>query len=44
VRWVTSPGTIGKVPFTVIVSDGSGGESTARFTVTVTEQPSTGAQ
>ena len=44
VRWVTSPGTPGKVPFTVIVSDGSGGESTARFTVTVTEQPSTGAQ
>ena len=31
VRWVTSPGTTGKVPFTVIVSDGSGGESTARF-------------
>jgi hypothetical protein len=44
VRWVTSPGTIGKVPFTVIVSDGSGGESTARFTVTVAEQPSTGAR
>ncbi len=44
VRWVTSPGTTGKVPFTVIVSDGAGGESTARFTVTVTEQPSTGTQ
>jgi hypothetical protein len=44
VRWVTSPGTIGKVPFTVIVSDGSGGESTARFTVTVAEHPSTGAR
>ncbi len=26
VRWMTSPGTPGKVPFTVIVSDGSGGE------------------
>lgn len=44
VRWMTSPGTPGKVPFTVIVSDGSGGESTARFTVTVTEQPSSGAR
>jgi hypothetical protein len=44
VRWVTSPGTVGKVPFTVIVSDGAGGESTARFTVTVAEQPSPGAR
>ena len=44
VRWVTSPGRTGKVPFTVIVSDGSGGESTARFTVTVAEEPSTGAR
>ena len=44
VRWVTSPGTTGKVPFTVIVSDGSGGETTARFTVTVAEQPSPGAR
>ncbi len=44
VRWVTSPGTTGKVPFTVIVSDGSGGESTARFTVTIAEQPSSGAR
>jgi len=44
VRWVTSPGTTGKVPFTVIVSDGSGGESSARFTVTVAEQPSSGAR
>ena len=44
VRWATSPGIPGKVPFTVIVSDGSGGESTARFTVTVSEQPSTGAR
>jgi len=44
VRWVTSPGTTGKVPFTVIVSDGSGGETTARFMVTVAEQPSPGAR
>jgi len=43
VRWVTSPGTIGKVPFTVIVSDGSGGESTARFTVTIAQEPAPGA-
>lgn len=39
VRWVTSPGTTGKIPFTVEVSDGSGGETTARFTVTIAEQP-----
>jgi len=38
VRWMTSPGTTGKVPFTVFVSDGAGGESTARFTVTIAEQ------
>jgi len=44
VHWVTSPGTTGKVPFTVIVSDGSGGESTARFTVTIAEQTSSGAR
>jgi hypothetical protein len=44
VRWMTSPGTTGKVPFTVIVSDGSGGESTARFTVTIAEQPASGAR
>ncbi|MGE5284595.1 MAG: putative Ig domain-containing protein, partial [Actinomycetota bacterium] len=44
VRWTTSIGTTGKVPFTVIVSDGSGGESTARFSVTVAEQPSSGAR
>jgi len=44
VRWVTSPGTTGKVPFTVTVSDGSGGEASARFTVTVAEQPSSGAR
>ena len=44
VRWMTSSGTTGKVPFTVVVSDGAGGESTAHFTVTVAEQPSTGAR
>jgi hypothetical protein len=44
VRWVTSPGTTGKVPFTVVVSDGAGGESTARFTVTIAEQPPAGAR
>jgi hypothetical protein len=44
VRWATSPGTTGKVPFTVVVSDGSGGESTARFTVTIAEQPPSGAR
>jgi hypothetical protein len=44
VRWETPPGKEGKVPFVVIVSDGSGGEATARFTVTISEQPPTGAQ
>jgi hypothetical protein len=44
VRWVTSPGTTGKVPFTVVVSDGSGGESAARFTVTIAEQSPSGAR
>jgi hypothetical protein len=43
VRWATSPGTTGKVPFTVIVSDGSGGESTARFSVTIAQEPAPGA-
>jgi hypothetical protein len=42
VRWVTSPGTTGKVPFTVVVSDGSGGESTARITVTIAQEPAPG--
>ncbi|MGZ8449604.1 MAG: Ig-like domain-containing protein [Candidatus Deferrimicrobiaceae bacterium] len=44
VRWVTSPGTTGKVPFTVVVSDGSGGESTARITVTIAGPPPSGAR
>lgn len=38
VRWETPPGTTGKVPFTVTVADGSGGEATARFNVTIEEQ------
>jgi hypothetical protein len=42
VRWETAPGTTGKVPFGVTVSDGSGGEATARFTVTIAEQPPSG--
>lgn len=44
VRWETPPGTAGKVPFAVTVSDGSGGEATARFTVTISVQPLSGAQ
>ena len=43
VRWVTSPGATGKVPFTVTVSDGSGGESTARFSVSISEELAPGA-
>jgi hypothetical protein len=39
IRWATSPGTTGRIPFTVTVADGSGGEATARFTVTIAEQP-----
>lgn len=38
VRWETPAGTTGKIPFAVTVSDGSGGEATARFTVTIAEQ------
>ena len=44
VRWATSPGKTGKVPFTVVVSDGAGGESAASFTVTIAEQPAPGAR
>ena len=44
VRWETAPGTTGKVPFTVVVSDGSGGEATARFNVTIAEQPPSGSR
>ncbi len=39
VRWETDTGATGKVPFTVVVSDGSGGEATAQFNVTIAEQP-----
>jgi len=42
VRWATPPGTTGRVPFTVVVSDGAGGESTARFTVTIAQEPAPG--
>lgn len=38
VRWQTTPGTTGKVPFTVTVADGSGGEATARFLVSISEE------
>lgn len=44
VRWETASGTTGKVPFSVTVSDGSGGETTASFTVTISEQPRSGAR
>ena len=42
VNWMSPPATTGKFPFTILVSDGAGGESTARFTVTIAEQPSPG--
>lgn len=44
VRWVTSPGTPGKVPFTVTVSDGSGGEASANFSLTISELPAQGVR
>jgi hypothetical protein len=44
VRWESPAGTTGKVPFTVTASDGSGGEATARFTVTIAEQAPAGAR
>ena len=44
VRWATPPGTTGKVSFTVNVSDGTGGESSARLTVTIAAQPPSGAR
>lgn len=44
VRWEPPPGATGKVPFTVTVSDGSGGETTARIAVTISELPASGAQ
>jgi hypothetical protein len=42
VRWETDPGTAGKVPFDVTVSDGAGAETTARFTLTVREDDASG--
>jgi hypothetical protein len=42
VRWETDPGTTGKVPFDVTVSDGAGAETTARFTLTVREDDASG--
>ena len=42
VRWETPPGTTGNVPFVVMVSDGAGAETTARFTVTVREDDASG--
>jgi hypothetical protein len=42
VRWETAPGTTGKIPFDVTVSDGAGAETTARFTVTVREEDAPG--
>lgn len=44
VRWETEAGTTGRVPFAVIVSDGSGGEATASFAVTIAPQPPAGAR
>lgn len=44
IRWAVSPGTTGKVPFTVEVIDPSGGTATARFTVTIAEQPRSDAK
>jgi len=38
VRWEMTPGTKGKIPFTVAVSDGAGGESSARINVTIREE------
>jgi hypothetical protein len=43
VRWEAPPGTTGKVPFTVTASDGFGGEATARFSVTISQEPAPGA-
>ncbi len=44
VRWQTDPGAIGKIPFTVVASDGAGGEATARFTVTIQAEPVSGSR
>ncbi|MGE5247242.1 MAG: cadherin repeat domain-containing protein, partial [Verrucomicrobiota bacterium] len=44
VRWHTDPSVTGKVPFTVVASDGAGGEATARFTVTIQAEPVSGSR
>ncbi len=38
VRWKTSPGDTGRIPFTVVVTDGAGGESSARINMTIREE------
>lgn len=38
VRWETSPEMNGKIPFTVVVTDGAGGESSARINMTIREE------
>jgi translation initiation factor IF-1 len=38
VRWEMPPGTSGKIPFTVAVSDGAGGETSARIHLTIREE------
>jgi len=44
VRWQADPGATGKVPFTIVVSDGAGGEAAARVTVTVRAEPVSGSR
>jgi hypothetical protein len=44
VRWEVSPGTTGRIPFSVVVSDDAGGEATARIAVTIAEQGPTGTR
>ena len=42
VRWELAPGTPGKIPFDVAVTDGAGAAAPARFTVTVREDDASG--
>lgn len=44
VRWEAPRGTTGKVPFTVTASDGFGGEANARFSVSISQEPVSGAE
>ena len=39
IRWPVSPETVGRIPFTVEVSDGVGGSTTAQLAVTIAPQP-----